>query len=158
MTKSVIKICNFVHYFFREGGYLYCDKFLLFMVGGGVQREIGPNSLFSLFFFWQASLTHYCFWFIADWVDIRIMNPTQWHQVQLAQRQSLDQWQKIGLFFLTLPTVSVIKISSSAHLRYGDLRELNLWKNLDFILLKKDDASNMKQLLKENLPPFLLVP
>ena len=40
MTKSVIKIYNFVHYFFREGGYLYCDQFSLllfslFIVGGG---------------------------------------------------------------------------------------------------------------------------
>ena len=63
MTKSVIKICNFVHYFFREGGYLYCDQFSLllfslFMVGGGVQREIVPNSLYPLFFFLNASLTN----------------------------------------------------------------------------------------------------
>ena len=29
MTNSVIKICNFVHYFFREGGYLDCDHFSL---------------------------------------------------------------------------------------------------------------------------------
>ena len=44
MTKSVIKICNFVHYFFREGGYLYCDQFSLL--------------LFALFFF-NASLISY---------------------------------------------------------------------------------------------------
>ena len=61
MTNRVIKICNFVHYFFREGGYIDCDQFSLllfslFMVGGGVQMEIVPNSLFPLFFFWQASL------------------------------------------------------------------------------------------------------
>ena len=62
MTNSVIKICNFVHYFFREGGYIDCDQFSLllfslFMVGGRVQRQIVPNSLYSLFFFWQASLS-----------------------------------------------------------------------------------------------------
>ena len=56
MTKSVIKICNFVHYFFREGGYLNCDQFslLLFsllMRGGRVFREIVPNSLYPLFIF-----------------------------------------------------------------------------------------------------------
>ena len=56
MTNSVIKNCNFVHYFFREGGYLDCDQFslLLFslsMDGGRVRREIVPNSLYSLFFF-----------------------------------------------------------------------------------------------------------
>ena len=61
MTNRVIKICNFVHYFFREGGYIDSDQFSLllfslFMVGGGVQMEIVPNSLFPLFFFWQASL------------------------------------------------------------------------------------------------------
>ena len=63
MTNSVIKICNFVHYFFRKGGYLDCDQFSLllfslFMVGGGVQREIVPNSLYPLFFFLNASLTN----------------------------------------------------------------------------------------------------
>ena len=62
MTNRVIKICNFVHYFFREGGYIDSDQFSLllfslFMVGGGVQMEIVPNSLFPLFFFWQASLS-----------------------------------------------------------------------------------------------------
>ena len=56
MTNRVIKICNFVHYFFREGGYIDSDQFSLllfslFMVGGGVQMEIVPNSLFPLFFF-----------------------------------------------------------------------------------------------------------
>ena len=40
MTNSVIRICNFVHYIFREGGYLDCDQFSLllfslFMVGRG---------------------------------------------------------------------------------------------------------------------------
>ena len=58
MTNSVIKICNFVHYFFREGGYLDCDQFSLllfslFMGGGRVQREIVPNSLYSLFFYFE---------------------------------------------------------------------------------------------------------
>jgi len=61
MTNRVIKICNFVHYFFREGGYIDSDQFSLllfslFMVGGGVQMEIVPNSLFPPSFFWQASL------------------------------------------------------------------------------------------------------
>ena len=56
MTKIVIKICNFGHYLFREGGYLYCEQFSLllfslFMEGGGVQREIVPNSLYPLFSF-----------------------------------------------------------------------------------------------------------
>ena len=56
MTNSVIKICNFVQYFFRKGGYLDCDQFSLllsslFMGGGRVQREIVPNSLYSLLFF-----------------------------------------------------------------------------------------------------------
>ena len=56
MTKSAIKICNFFHYFLKEGGYPNCDQFSLllfslFMVGGGVQMEIVPNSLFPLFFF-----------------------------------------------------------------------------------------------------------
>ena len=54
MTNSDIKICNFVHYFFWEGGYGDCDQFSLllfslFMVGGWVQREIVPNSLYPLF-------------------------------------------------------------------------------------------------------------
>ena len=31
MTNCVIKICNFVHYFFREGGYIDCDQFLLLL-------------------------------------------------------------------------------------------------------------------------------
>ena len=31
MTISIIKICNFVHYFFRERGYLDCDQFLLLL-------------------------------------------------------------------------------------------------------------------------------
>ena len=58
MTNSVIKICNFVHYFFREGGYLDWDQFSLllfslFMGGGRVKREIVPNSLFSLFFYFE---------------------------------------------------------------------------------------------------------
>ena len=58
MTNSVIKICNFVHYFFREGGYLDCDQFSLllfslFMGGGRVKREIVPNSLYSLFFYFE---------------------------------------------------------------------------------------------------------
>ena len=44
MTNRVIKICNFVHYFFREGGCIDSDQFSLllfslFMVGG----EGGPN-------------------------------------------------------------------------------------------------------------------
>ena len=61
MTNSVIKICNFVQYFLREGEYVDCDQFSLllfslFMVGGGVQREIVPNSLYPLFFF-MASLS-----------------------------------------------------------------------------------------------------
>ena len=54
MTESVTKICNFVHDFFREGGYQYCDQFSLllfslFMVGGGDLWEIVPNSLYSVF-------------------------------------------------------------------------------------------------------------
>ena len=58
MTNSVIKTCNFLHYFFREGGYLDCDQFslLLFslsMDGGRVRREIVPNSLYSLFFYFE---------------------------------------------------------------------------------------------------------
>ena len=61
MTNRVIKICNFVHYFFREGGYIDSDQFSLllfslFMVGGGVQMEIVPNSLFPLFFFGRLPL------------------------------------------------------------------------------------------------------
>ena len=56
MTKSVIKICNFVHYFLKEGGYPDCDQFSLllfslFMRGGRVFREIVPNSLYPLFIF-----------------------------------------------------------------------------------------------------------
>ena len=51
MTNSVIRICNFVHYIFREGGYQYSDQFSLllfslFMVGVGVQREIVPTVFF----------------------------------------------------------------------------------------------------------------
>ena len=62
MTNSVIKICNFVHYFFREGGYLDCDQFSLlhfslFMGGGRVQREIVPNSLYSLLSFLNSSIS-----------------------------------------------------------------------------------------------------
>ena len=58
MTNSVIKISNFVHYFYREGGYLDCDQFSLlhfslFMGGGRVQREIVQNSLYSLLFYFE---------------------------------------------------------------------------------------------------------
>ena len=62
MTNSVIKICDLVHYMLvQEGGIQIVTNFhyyffSLFMVGGGVQMEIVPNSLFPLFFFWQASL------------------------------------------------------------------------------------------------------
>ena len=42
--------------------YLYCDQFslllfALFMVGAGVQREIGPSSLYPLLFFFMACLS-----------------------------------------------------------------------------------------------------
>ena len=47
---------NFVNYICREGVYLDSDQFSLllfplFMGGGGVRREIVPNSLFPLLFF-----------------------------------------------------------------------------------------------------------
>ena len=56
MTDSDIKNCYFVHYFFREGGYLDCDQlslllFSLFMRGGRVYRDIVLNSLYPLFIF-----------------------------------------------------------------------------------------------------------
>ena len=55
MTDSDIKNCYFVHSFFREGGYGDFDQIspLLFFTihdGRGVQMDIVPNSLFSLFF------------------------------------------------------------------------------------------------------------
>ena len=58
MTKSAIKICNFFHYFLKEGGYPDCDQFSLllfslFMRGGRVLREIVPNSLYPLFIFFE---------------------------------------------------------------------------------------------------------
>ena len=78
MTDSDIKNCYFVHYFFREGGYGDFDQIspLLFFTihdGRGVQMDIVPNSLFSLFF-WQASLTCCqlnCTYYMTEWcVDI----------------------------------------------------------------------------------------
>ena len=58
MTKSAIKICNFFHYFLKEGGYPDCDQFSLSlfslsMRGGRVLREIVPNSLYPLFIFFE---------------------------------------------------------------------------------------------------------
>ena len=64
MTKSVIKICNSFHYFFREGGYLHCDQFSLlffslFMVGGGGPKGNSAKFIIFLVFFLMTSLTRF---------------------------------------------------------------------------------------------------
>ena len=56
MTNSVMKICNFVHYFFREGGYIDSDQFSLllfslFMVGGGGPKGNSAKFIISTVFF-----------------------------------------------------------------------------------------------------------
>ena len=55
MTNSACKIHNLVHYFCSEGvninHYNALLLFSLFVVGGGVQGEIVPDSLSSLFIF-----------------------------------------------------------------------------------------------------------
>ena len=61
MTHSVIKICNFVHYFFREGGYLDCDQFsllLFFTIYEGREGVKGNSAKFiiSTVFFLKAFL------------------------------------------------------------------------------------------------------
>ena len=55
MRNSVIKICNFVHYIFRKGGYLDCDQFSLsfftiYMGRGGPKRNSAKFIIFSAFF------------------------------------------------------------------------------------------------------------
>ena len=64
MTKSFIKICNFVHYFLKEGGYPDYDQFSLlffslFMRGG--REGVKGNSakfIISTVFFLMASLIY----------------------------------------------------------------------------------------------------
>ena len=105
MTKSVIKICNFVHYFFREGGYLYCDQFSLlffslFMVGGGgVQREIVPNSLYSWFFFddfpYQISLYNELLYSNCVIEEVTI-NCQQFHELENSLRMPINELNNLA--------------------------------------------------------------
>ena len=63
MSNIIIKISNFVHYFYREGGCLnlkpiFTIIFFTFRVGRGVSDEKVPISFFPLFFFLKASLIY----------------------------------------------------------------------------------------------------
>ena len=52
MTNRVIKICNFVHYFFMEGGYIDSDQFFtitFFTIYGGRGGSKASSAKFIIF-------------------------------------------------------------------------------------------------------------
>ena len=93
MTNSVIKICNFVHYFCREGGYLYCDQFIIstvFFLNASL-REIKQN---------QQQFGGCCVLMFGDPMQLRpVLGRFAWEMPAGAQFQMAHELQSVWSTF-----------------------------------------------------------